>query len=115
MINYYILFTVFVGFFVRESEEVIFRALEGEGKLCYSGDMFDNWIYFSPVEMKGKDWYTRVCIFIFVRSLEVFEVNHYASIVPHECALEHKLGSFQCYLGQFYYGAFHQKTNNNIF
>ncbi|XP_048767998.2 uncharacterized protein LOC125674762 isoform X2 [Ostrea edulis] len=47
------------GFFVRESEEVIFRALEGEGKLCYSGDMFDNWIYFSPVEMKGKDWYTR--------------------------------------------------------
>jgi hypothetical protein len=53
---------------VRETEEVIFRALEGgEGKLCYSGDMFDNWIHFSPVEMKSKDWYMRVCIDMSVR------------------------------------------------
>jgi hypothetical protein len=59
----------FLGFLVRETEEVIFRALQGgEGKLCYAGDMFDNWIYFSPVEMKNKDWYTKVYIYISVRS-----------------------------------------------
>nr|XP_022286977.1 uncharacterized protein LOC111099804 [Crassostrea virginica]XP_022286978.1 uncharacterized protein LOC111099804 [Crassostrea virginica] len=47
------------GFIVRESEEVIFRALEAVGQLCYSGDMFDNWTYFGPVEMIEKDRYSK--------------------------------------------------------
>ena len=50
-----------LGFIFRESEEVIFRAREAAGKLCYSGDMFDNWTYFGPVEMMEKDQYSKVC------------------------------------------------------
>ena len=40
---------------------MIFRAREAVGQLCYSGDMFDNWTYFGPVELKEKDWYCKVC------------------------------------------------------
>nr|XP_022303825.1 uncharacterized protein LOC111111255 isoform X2 [Crassostrea virginica]XP_022303826.1 uncharacterized protein LOC111111255 isoform X2 [Crassostrea virginica]XP_022303827.1 uncharacterized protein LOC111111255 isoform X2 [Crassostrea virginica] len=47
------------GVIVRESEEVIFRACEAAGQMCYSGDMFDNWTYFGPVEMMEKDQYSK--------------------------------------------------------
>ena len=50
-----------LGFIVRESKEVIYRAREAAGKMCYSGDMFDNWTYFGPVEMIEKDQYNKVC------------------------------------------------------
>ena len=40
---------------------MIYRAREAAGKMCYSGDMFDNWTYFGPVEMKEKDRYSKVC------------------------------------------------------
>ena len=53
-----------LGFIVRESEEVIYRAREAAGNMCYSGDMFDNWTYFGPVEMIEKDWYCKVCQYI---------------------------------------------------
>ena len=43
---------------------MIFRALEAAGKICYSGDMFDNWTYFGPVEMMEKDRYSKVCLCI---------------------------------------------------
>lgn len=54
-----------LGYFVRESEEILFRALGSERKMCYSGDMFDRWTYFSPVEMKRKEWYIKVCVLIY--------------------------------------------------
>lgn len=53
-----------LGFLVRESKEILFRALESERKMCYSGDMFDSWIYFSPLEMKRKEWYIKVSVFV---------------------------------------------------
>ena len=52
---------LFLGFIVRESKEVIYRAREAVGNMCYSGDMFDNWTYFGPVEMIEKDQYNKVC------------------------------------------------------
>ncbi|XP_061166873.1 uncharacterized protein LOC133175777 [Saccostrea echinata] len=47
------------GFLVRETEEIVSRALEGEGMMYYSGDMFDSWFYFSPVERRDEGWYKK--------------------------------------------------------
>ncbi|XP_062570379.1 uncharacterized protein LOC134232432 [Saccostrea cucullata] len=47
------------GFLVRETEEVVFTALAGEGMMYYSGDVFDDWFYFSPVERREEDWYQK--------------------------------------------------------
>ncbi|XP_078318909.1 uncharacterized protein LOC111100086 [Crassostrea virginica] len=45
--------------FTKRIREVIFRAREAAGQMCYSGDMFDNWTYFGPVEMIEKDQYNK--------------------------------------------------------
>ncbi|XP_062570380.1 uncharacterized protein LOC134232433 [Saccostrea cucullata] len=47
------------GFLVRETEEVVFTALAGEGMMYYSGDVFDDWFYFRPVERRDEDWYQK--------------------------------------------------------
>lgn len=60
-----------LGFLVRESKEILFRALESERKMCYSGDMFDSWIYFSPIEMKRKECYIKVSVFVYFQIIRV--------------------------------------------
>lgn len=65
-----------LGFLVRESKEILFRALESERKMCYSGDMFDSWIYFSPIEMKRKECYIKVSVFVYFQIIRATLSGH---------------------------------------
>ena len=59
---------------------MIFRALEAAGQMCYSGDMFDDWTYFGPVEMMEKDRYSKVClciIFVLLTPKNYLHINFY--------------------------------------
>lgn len=78
-----------LGFLVRESKEILFRALESERKMCYSGDMFDSWIYFSPIEMKRKECYIKVSVFVHFQIIRVQLSGHpkmiCLSALPYIC------------------------------
>lgn len=65
-----------LGFLVQESKEILFRALESERKMCYSGDMFDSWIYFSPIEMKRKECYIKVSVFVYFQIIRATLSGH---------------------------------------
>lgn len=49
-----------LGFLVRESKEILFRALESERKMCYSGDMFDSWIFLVQLKWKERNATSRL-------------------------------------------------------
>ncbi|CAG2188712.1 unnamed protein product [Mytilus edulis] len=76
------------GFMKREPEECIFRTLQDQGKLYYSGDMFDSWIYFSPIDLKDREWYEQNCDLDLIKDEQVQSEIHHLSMAVKAADLE---------------------------
>lgn len=48
--------------------------------MCYFGDMFDSWIYFSLIEMKRKECYIKVSVFVYFQIIRVLFSRYFKMI-----------------------------------
>ncbi|XP_063409402.1 uncharacterized protein LOC134692792 isoform X2 [Mytilus trossulus] len=81
------------GFMKREPEECIFRTLQDKGKLYYSGDMFDSWIYFSPINLKDREWYKQNCDLDLIKDEQVQSEIHHLSMAVKAADLDECAGT----------------------
>lgn len=81
------------GFMKREPEECIFRTLQDEGKLYYSGDMFDSWIYFNPIDLKNREWYKQNSDLDLIKDEQVQSEIHHLTMAVKAADLEDSPGT----------------------